>query len=57
MTMGSEATFIPEIDLLACPFIEKCKLPKHQTICKIPECKTCPDYISKVKELIKRVVY
>ena len=55
--MGSEASFIPEIGLFGCPFMSKCKLPKHQILCKIPECKTCPDYDSYVKKLKSRVLY
>ena len=57
MIMSSEATFIPEIDLLSCPFIDIYTLPKHQIICKIPECKICPDYVTKVRELKSRVLY
>jgi len=48
--MGIEAVHIPEYILIACPFIKRCKLPKIDFLCRIPECKTCPDYISKVKE-------
>ncbi|MFX1575057.1 MAG: hypothetical protein ACFFB0_20155 [Promethearchaeota archaeon] len=49
--MGSEAVYIPEFDLLACPFINRCKLPKIDFLCRIPECKTCPDYFSNVNKL------
>ena len=55
--MGSEALSIPEYDLLTCPFIERCKLPKIKFLCKTLECKTCPDYISNVKELKSRVLF
>ncbi len=48
----SDFVFVPEVDLLACPFAELCELPKHQILCKIPDCKVlCPDYLSKVRKL------
>jgi len=55
--MGSEATYLHNYNLLACPFKENCKLPKIKFLCKIPACKTCPDYNSKVKGLKSRVPY
>ena len=55
--MGSEATYLHNYNLLACPFMESCKLPKIKFLCKIPACKTCPDYNSKVKGLKSRVPY
>lgn len=43
--------------LLNCPFYEKCILPKIQLLCKIPECKNCPDYQTKLKKFKPRVIY
>ena len=55
---GSDFIFVPEIDLFACPFFEVCQLPKHQFLCKIPECKViCSEYLSKVKNLKPRILY
>lgn len=48
--MENNPDFIPEIDLLVCPFLDQCILPKNQSICKKPECKLCPDYRSKLNK-------
>ena len=55
--MGSEAVYIPEYDLFGCPFTERCKLPKIDFLCRIPECKTCPEYTSNLKELKSRILF
>ena len=44
--MNTESDFLPDKDLLVCPFMNQCILPKHQFLCKVPECKKCPDYES-----------
>ncbi|MHA2038659.1 MAG: hypothetical protein ACW98X_19685 [Promethearchaeota archaeon] len=41
-----------EIDLLVCPFVDLCRLPKHYFLCRPPDCKVlCSEYISKAKVL------
>ena len=51
----SEFIYVPEIDLLACPLVEICKLPKHDFLCKIPDCRvSCSEYLSKVRKLKAR---
>ncbi|MHA2180625.1 MAG: hypothetical protein ACXAAH_04285 [Promethearchaeota archaeon] len=41
-----------DIDLLVCPFVELCALPKHHFLCKSPDCKElCSEYLTKVKNL------
>jgi hypothetical protein len=48
----SNVIYIPEIDLLMCPMVDMCILPKHQYLCKIPDCKVlCSEYLTKVKKL------
>ena len=49
--MDSNIAYIPRFELLTCPFMDKCKLPKLQFLCKIPDCRNCTDYIYKVKKL------
>ncbi len=48
--MTSEVKFVPEADLLACPFIHLCILPKNE-FCKIHKCKICSEYTSIGKKL------
>ena len=48
--MGTEIEFIPRIELLTCPFMEKCELPKLQFLCKIPDCKNCTEYNDWLKK-------
>jgi len=55
--MGTEIEFIPRIELLTCPFIEKCELPKLRFLCKIPECKNCIEYSDWLKKLKSRILY
>lgn len=48
----SKSVFVPEIDLITCPFVDLCELPKHQFLCKIPNCKViCSEYLAKVKNM------
>ena len=48
----SKVVFVPENDLLACPFVELCELPKHRFLCKVPDCRIiCSEYLSKVRKL------
>ncbi|MFW9782574.1 MAG: hypothetical protein ACFFFB_09865 [Candidatus Heimdallarchaeota archaeon] len=55
--MGIESEMIPDLGLLACPFVDICVLPKYKFICKIPECKICSDYIYRAKTLKSRILY
>ena len=55
--MGIDTSFNITEKLLACPFAEICHLPHHSFICRNPECKTCPDYIEKVKQLKSRTLF
>ena len=55
--MDSNIVYIPRFELLTCPFIDTCELPKLQFLCKIPECKNCTDYIEKAKKLKHRVLF
>ncbi len=43
--------------IFTCPFWDQCKLPKHQFLCKIPNCKTCSEYALKLKKLKPRVLF
>ncbi|MFW9877109.1 MAG: hypothetical protein ACFFG0_28800 [Candidatus Thorarchaeota archaeon] len=54
--MGVHSDLEPELGLLICPFTEICDLPKHDFLCKIPECKTCSNYFSKIKAFKSRVL-
>ncbi|MFX1378100.1 MAG: hypothetical protein ACFFA4_03330 [Promethearchaeota archaeon] len=49
--MSSEGEFLIKLQLIECPFFPSCRLPKIQFLCKIPECKNCPDYISKLQKI------
>jgi hypothetical protein len=40
-----------DLNLDECPFFLSCALPKIQFLCKIPECKNCPEYLSKVQKI------
>lgn len=51
--MSSDVDLAIELNLLECPFLTSCALPKIQFLCKIPECKNCPDYIYKVEKIHK----
>ena len=55
--MGTEIVFNPHFELLACPFMEKCELPKLGFLCKIPDCKNCTEYIDWLKKLKSRILY
>lgn len=47
----------PRLIVFECPFIQSCVLPKSRGICKIPECKICSEYITRVNKLKKRTLY
>ena len=48
----SEIVYVPEGDIIACPVADLCILPKHNFLCKVPDCKTlCSEYLTKVKKL------
>lgn len=39
------------LNLLECPFHSACSLPKINFLCKIPECKNCSEYITKLDKI------
>ena len=49
MISGADLSIV--LNLLECPFYPTCSLPKLQFLCKIPECKNCPEYIIKLEKL------
>ncbi|MFW9819563.1 MAG: hypothetical protein ACFFE5_08130 [Candidatus Thorarchaeota archaeon] len=49
--MISEIELKINLNLNECPFFVSCALPKIQFLCKIPECKNCPDYVSKLQKM------
>ncbi|MFW9896039.1 MAG: hypothetical protein ACFFD7_09580 [Candidatus Thorarchaeota archaeon] len=49
--MSSGTNIAINLDLSECPFFTSCNLPKIQFLCKIPECKTCPDYNIKLAKI------
>jgi hypothetical protein len=55
--MSLQFDFLSKLKLFICPFENTCILPKKQFLCKIPECKGCPTYNEKLKELKKRTLY
>lgn len=40
-----------DAELIECPFLSICGLPKIQFLCKIPNCRNCPDYTSKLEKI------
>ena len=40
-----------DLNLVECPFLSSCILPKIPFLCKIPECKNCPDYVYKLGKM------
>lgn len=40
-----------DLNLGECPFFSSCILPKIHFLCKIPDCKNCPDYIYKLGKM------
>ncbi|MHA1933319.1 MAG: hypothetical protein ACW96X_12300 [Promethearchaeota archaeon] len=53
----SNFIYVPEINLIACPFVDLCELPKHYFLCKVPDCKlVCSEYLTKAKKLIKKKI-
>lgn len=49
--MSSDFKLVIDLNLIECPFLPLCPLPKIQFLCKIPECKNCPDYIAKLQRI------
>ena len=54
MTIDSEDSkpiFVPEIELIKCPLVNLCTLPKHSFLCKVPDCRVlCSEYLTKAKK-------
>ncbi len=51
--MISDTELSIDLNLSECPFFLSCGLPKIQFLCKVPECKNCPDYTSKLQKIRK----
>ncbi|MFX1420673.1 MAG: hypothetical protein ACFE9N_17380 [Promethearchaeota archaeon] len=51
--MSGEIELPITLNLIECPLFPLCTLPKIQFLCKIPNCKNCPDYISKSEKIRK----
>ncbi|MFX0003364.1 MAG: hypothetical protein ACFE9C_15915 [Candidatus Hodarchaeota archaeon] len=49
--MSSDLELVTDINLIECPFLPSCALPKIKFLCKIPECKNCPDYLTKLQRI------
>ncbi|MBY8985831.1 MAG: hypothetical protein KGD65_12225 [Candidatus Lokiarchaeota archaeon] len=49
--MSSGTKIIIDLNLLECPFLPSCNLPKIQFLCKNLQCKNCPDYIIKLEKI------
>jgi len=49
--MSSDVELAPDLNLVECPFFSLCILPKIRFLCKIPDCKNCPDYIYKLGKI------
>jgi len=39
------------LNLFECPFYSACSLPKISFLCKIPECKNCSEYNTKLERI------
>ncbi len=55
--MSLQLDFLSKLKIFICPFEYTCVLPKKHFLCKIPECKTCPNYCEKLKKLKERIFY
>lgn len=49
--MISDVESTINLNLIECPFLTSCILPKIHFLCKIPECKNCPDYTYKLDKI------
>lgn len=49
--MISELNYNLERNILSCPFLHNCNLPKIENLCVFPEFKICPDYQQKLYKL------
>ncbi|MFW9999432.1 MAG: hypothetical protein ACFE9Q_02885 [Candidatus Hodarchaeota archaeon] len=49
--MISDSNLVFDLHIIECPFFPSCELPKIQFLCKIPNCRNCPDYISKLEKI------
>ena len=49
--MSSDVKLALDLNLVECPFISSCVLPKIHFLCKIPDCKNCPDYTYKLGKI------
>ncbi|MFW9988205.1 MAG: hypothetical protein ACFFC3_06075 [Candidatus Odinarchaeota archaeon] len=49
--MSSDVELTSDLEFIECPFFSSCILPKIRFLCKIPDCKNCPDYLYKVRKI------
>ncbi len=55
--MTIESDYLDKGLLFTCPFDLQCVLPKLSSLCKIPECKICPEYSFRLKKMKSRVLH
>lgn len=55
--MTSEIDNIIRLMVFSCPFSYRCVLEKKDFLCKLPECKECPDYKEFFKKLKPRHLF
>ena len=49
--MSNDTELSRVLNLFECPFYPACSLPKINFLCKIPDCKTCSEYITKLEKI------
>lgn len=49
--MSSKEDLDVRFSFLTCPFFQTCSLPKIPFLCKVPQCKNCPDYSLKLNQI------
>ncbi|MFX1503549.1 MAG: hypothetical protein ACFFDH_21485 [Promethearchaeota archaeon] len=49
--MSGDIELTSDLELIECPFFSSCILPKIRFLCKIPDCKNCPDYLYKLGKI------
>ena len=49
--ISSDVELALDLNLDECPFFSLCILPKIHFLCKIPDCKNCPNYIYKLGKM------
>ena len=49
--MSSDTELTKVLNMFDCPFHPVCSLPKIDFLCKIPECKNCSEYDTKLQKI------